>query len=117
MHIAMFVAGSLGLCIGLNGLVADPRTPSSPSNTSRPWLWLEKARSKIYQYIGLIIGMTIWFPTVAAVILAAVLNKYDYLLLEQQHCYASYVSSRWGYINIYILEWTTKVTTWLGVNV
>ena len=56
------------------------------------------------------------FPVVAGFIMAVILNDHAYLLLGQKGCYASYVSSRWGYLDLELLTFKVKLATWLGLN-
>jgi len=59
----------------------------------------------------------ILLPTVVGVIMSAILNSHSYLILGQQHCYASFVSSSSGYLNVDIVSASTKLATFLGLNV
>jgi hypothetical protein len=56
-------------------------------------------------------------PTIIALIVAGATNNYSYLILGQKHCYASFVSSRSGYLNKYIVEVSVKLGVFFGLNV
>jgi hypothetical protein len=55
-------------------------------------------------------------PFIAGFLMAIVLNSHKYLLLGQEGCYASYVSSCWGYLDLQLLNFRIKLATWLGLN-
>ena len=69
-------------------------------------------RGLMYTIKGLIL-----LPTFVGVIMSAILNSHSYLILGQQHCYASFVSSRSGYLNVDIVSVSTKLATFLRLNV
>jgi len=55
-------------------------------------------------------------PAFVGVTMAAVLNSHNYLILEQQGCFASFSSGRWGYLDQGLLSWEIKIATWIGLN-
>jgi hypothetical protein len=64
-----------------------------------------------------VIAGCIILPSAIGIIVAAVLNGHSYLVLGQSPgCYASYVSARFGYIDLYFVEWPIKLATWIGLN-
>jgi hypothetical protein len=73
----------------------------------------KEAGRKVKLYIG---GLLL-LPNIAGMIGGAILNDHNYLMLQQGECFASYVSGRLGYVEIYIPEWTRKLATWLGLNI
>jgi hypothetical protein len=56
------------------------------------------------------------FPVVAGLIMASVLNGHSYLILGQRGCYASYISGRWGYLDLRLINFRIKLATWLGLT-
>lgn len=66
---------------------------------------------------GVLICAVVLGPLVAGAIMAGILNSHSYLILGQKGCYASFVSSRSAYLNVYVIDWTTKIGAWIGVNV
>lgn len=63
-----------------------------------------------------VIAACVIIPLLVGVILAGTVNGHSYLLLGQEHCYASFVSARFGYIDDYWVLWIVKFSTWLGLN-
>jgi hypothetical protein len=55
-------------------------------------------------------------PLLAAVGISAALNWNSYLILGQEGCYGSYVSGRWGYLDLEFLDIKIRVDTLLGIN-
>jgi hypothetical protein len=55
-------------------------------------------------------------PLLIAVGVSAALNWNSYLILGQDGCYGSYVSGRWGYLNLELLDFRIRVDTLLGLN-
>jgi hypothetical protein len=64
----------------------------------------------------MVLGLCIVLPSVAGMILACVLHSHNYLLLSQGSCYASYVSGRFAYIDLYFVYWKLKLEAWIGLN-
>jgi hypothetical protein len=63
------------------------------------------------------VGAGLLLPNIAGILCAAILNDHNYLMLGQGACFASYVSGRMGYMDIYVPDWTRKLATWLGLNI
>lgn len=118
MHIAMFISGSVGLLFALSSLRKNQNS-SGEDSINRSFLsrLIARLKSKLFQYIAWVIGVTVLVPTVTGAIMASILNHNNYLLLDQEQCSASFVNSRLGYLNIYIHEWTVKLEQWLGLNI
>lgn len=58
------------------------------------------------------------FPSLTGVILSAVLNRNDILLVScSGDCYASVVSGRFGYFTVDYYDWTQRLGEWFGINV
>ena len=56
-------------------------------------------------------------PYVAAILCAAILNPYSYIVLNRGNCWGSYVSGRVGYVDVEFQDWKRRLATWFGVNV
>ena len=67
------------------------------------------------EMIQSIVGACIVIPAMVGTILAGAVNNGDYLILAQNGCYASYVSSRTGYIGMEFVEWKTKLGVLIGL--
>jgi len=67
--------------------------------------------------VMLVLSGSVVVPALVGVILAAVLNKGDIVLLTFGDCYGSVVSGRLGYFAVDYFDWTQKLAAWLGVNV
>jgi len=76
--------------------------------------WSEGARHKA---MVASIGIMALIPTAFAALIVGVINRTDYLILGQRHCYASFVSSRFGYFMIDYIDWSARAAAWLGVHV
>jgi hypothetical protein len=96
----MFAMGTAGLCGGM-------------------FLNLERQKLGKHggQYVQAAVACAILLPSVVGAIVAGVVNGHSYLLLNRNGCFASYVSGRFGYIDVDLIEWKIKLATWLGVNV
>lgn len=66
----------------------------------QPAHWLEEG----------IVSLFVLVPTAIATIVAGVVNAHTYLVLGQQNCYASFVSSRLGYLDAYLADISVSVT-------
>lgn len=63
-----------------------------------------------------VVAICVIAPAVVGVIVAAVINGHNFLILGQKGCYASFVSGRFSYVDLYWVEWRVKVATWIGLN-
>jgi hypothetical protein len=72
-----------------------------------------KAQTRLRKYC---IFLSLVLPNLAGVLCAGILNRYSYLLFSQQNCWASYVSGRFGYVDIEFHDWTRRIATWIGLN-
>ena len=74
---------------------------------------------RVFDNLLLVLSCMIVLLSVVGTIMSAIINRNSYLLLGQHHCYASYVSSRFGYVDLYeseFMDTTIKVMTWLGIH-
>jgi hypothetical protein len=114
LQTAIFACASLGMFIALLNL-----RDNLPHLQMHFEYWKDKSvkidwepAKHAHAYVaGLVLA-----PAIAGIVIAANNNRYDYLILGQDGCYASYVSGRWGYIDQDLVSWKVKVETWLGVN-
>ena len=66
--------------------------------------------------IGLLILISL--PNFIGIIMAAAVNGHAYLVLNpRRYCFASYVSGRAGYLDLYWASWKVKLANLLGVHV
>lgn len=100
LHVAMFAMGTAGLCGGMFLKIERQKLGKSGG-----------------QYVQAAVACAILLPSVVGAIVAGVVNGHSYLLLNRNGCFASYVSGRFGYIDVDLIEWKIKLATWLGVNV
>lgn len=63
-----------------------------------------------------IVWLFVVLPVFAGFLMSSILNGHSYLVLGQKGCYASFVSSRWGYLDLYLVEWEVKLATLIGLN-
>jgi hypothetical protein len=69
------------------------------------------------QFVQAAVACGILLPSVVGAIVAGVVNGDSYLFLNRNGCFASYVSGRFGYLDVDLIEWKIKLATWLGVNI
>ena len=125
---AMFGAATLGVCVPILMRAEDisefefkvpkPHLPCLPWSTSDPPNTARTSYIKIQipaTAIQSFIAACVLLPAIVATIVAGALNYGDYLILGQGGCYASYVSSRTGYIAQDFVEWRIKLGQWIGV--
>ena len=63
------------------------------------------------------IGIIVLCCLAGGITLAALVNQAHYLILTQNKCYASYVSSQISYMHANVLDLPGRVSEWFGVNV
>jgi hypothetical protein len=111
------------------GLIQDPLPPApnpaaealdigKPPKFDRILL-AKRIMQTFFDNLLLFLCITIVSFAAIGTVMSAIINRYNFLLLGQQHCYASYVSSRFGYVDLYesdLIDTATKVMTWLGVH-
>jgi len=66
---------------------------------------------------GLLLNLVVLVILAAGLIMTGVLNDAEYLLLVQNGCYASYVSTRTSFLGVDFRDWPAKVGAWLGMTV
>jgi len=108
-HFVALHAVTFAFCSGavLVGIMASCDGPHSA-----PFL---KNRSRT-QFVQTMVAGVLILPAFIGVIMAAVLNSHNYLILEQQGCFASFSSGRWGYLDQELTSWEIKIATWIGLN-
>ena len=122
LHVALFGLSTVGLCYGILQTLIDK--DSLKLNVIEGQLRRRAGENRTLQRlldighnIHATVGICIFTPAIVGAILAGVVNGHSYLILNRNGCFASYVSGRFGYIDIEFIEWKIKVATWLGVNV
>jgi hypothetical protein len=102
LHVAMFAMGTAGLCGGMFLKLGSEH---------------QKLGKRGGQYVQAAVAFGILLPSVVGAIVAGVVNGDSYLFLNRNGCFASYVSGRFGYLDVDLIEWKIKLATWLGVNI
>jgi hypothetical protein len=72
---------------------------------------------EVHKLLSLVIGVAVLVCLAAGIVLVGLLNKTDYLILTQNECYASYVSSRNTYMFIDLLNWPARLAELCGLNI
>jgi hypothetical protein len=72
---------------------------------------------EIHKLLSLGIGIAVLICLAAGMALVGLLNKADYLILTQNTCYASYVSSRNTYMFVSLLNWPARLAELCGLNI
>ena len=75
-----------------------------------------RSRPKAYR-VDLFLSAFILLPVLVGIIVAAVVNGHQYLILNpRRYCFASYVSGRLGYLDLDWVTWKIKLATLLGLS-
>lgn len=74
-------------------------------------------RVELHRAISVFLCGVLLLGLAGAAIFVGFLNNADYLLLEQNGCYASYVSSHSTYLNIAVVEWPMRMAEFFGINI
>lgn len=77
---------------------------------------IPKFEFNVSEHLTAIVMLFVIVPFLVGVFLGAALNWNSYLILGQKGCYASYVSGRWGYVDLQLINFRIKLATWLGLN-
>jgi len=77
---------------------------------------LKKPELHLSEHLTTIVMIFVLFPFIAGFVMAVILNSHAYLLLGQKGCYGSYVSGRFGYLDLQFVNFRVKLSTWLGLN-
>ena len=109
LHVAIFAMGSF-VFFGLSGLF------TRLLQTNR------REFHAVAQLLPAIMAGLVLLPTIGGAIYVGVANEANYLMLKNadsggESCFASYLSGRYGYLNIEIPQLERKVATWFGLNV
>jgi len=76
----------------------------------------KKPELHLSEHLTTIVQIFVLFPFIAGFLMAVILNSHAYLLLGQKGCYGSYVSGRFGYLDLQLVNFRVKLSTWLGLN-
>ena len=72
---------------------------------------------EVHKLMSLGIGVVVLICLAVGMVLVGLLNEAEYLILTQNNCYASYVSSRTTYMYVDLLDWCTRLGEWFGVSI
>lgn len=119
LHICLFIFSSVAVCIGV--YVYLRRRPRPEWDAYREQFgdqqYYEERRKSFVRAIGLVLAMAIGGVNCAGAVWAGILNLSDYLILQRDGCFASYVSSRLGYFETDAVNAYIKVAEFLGILV
>jgi hypothetical protein len=118
IHCVLFACGSIGV-FGCIILAANMLGDNQFKLDLSARLWRKQRvleiRFPLIEIMQGVVGFSIIAPALVAVIMSAVLNGHEYLVLGQQGCYGSYVSSRFSYLDQDYVDFKIKAAAWLGV--
>lgn len=100
LHVATFIMGTLGLIMGLPKICRELTTLEQVD--FRRTKWILATIFVLPQFIGIVIS--------------AADHSYPYLILNQDGCFASFVSGYRGYTELIDVPWIVKVATIIGLN-
>lgn len=112
IHIVVFAFASLALAF-MQSLMTPTKGPAGRQRVPQEFDRETKDDKMMRKYM---IAWVVTLPTIAGILCAAILNRYDYLMFNQDGCWASYVSGRLGYIDVEFVDWKRKIATWIGLN-
>lgn len=72
---------------------------------------------EIHKLLYWALGIVVLICLAGGMVLTGLLNEANYLILTQNKCYASYVSSRITYMNADALDSVARASEWFGINV
>lgn len=118
-HICQFAFSSAALFIGIYVYVRRRPRPGWDAyrvDFGEQQYWKER-RKYFVRSVGIVLAMAICGVSCSGALYAGILNTYDYLLLQREGCYGSYVSSRCGYLESDIVNVYIKVSEFFGILV
>jgi hypothetical protein len=118
LHSLIFASGTLGILVAL-GVFFDTNDQVDYRINFKIYhrpIGNVHLRFKFISILQIIVAISIGGPDLAGVLMAAITNGHSHLILGQKQCYASFISSRFGYINEDYVSWRTKVATWIGLT-
>jgi hypothetical protein len=74
-------------------------------------------RFEVHKIMSLILGIVLLLFLAAGTVMIGILNEKEYILLNRNNCFGSYVSSRTTFITVQALDWPTRISVWFGMNV
>jgi len=96
-----------------------PVLPKTKTSKGRRILFtiptFQKPKLEISEHLTKVVMVFVVLPFIAGFIMAVILNDHAYLLLGQKGCYGSYVSGRFGYLDLELINFRIKLATWLGL--
>jgi hypothetical protein len=129
------VSQSNGPIVPLGEVPRDPEVPSQETNKDGfkaqesadkvDSVCVDRKRQarqltqSLFDNLLLFLSVCLCFLSIVGTVMVAILNRHSYLLIGQRSCYASYVGSRFGYVDLYgseVVETAIKAMTWVGVH-
>ena len=111
LHNVIFSLAILGFATAAVAVWKDNKVRYTAARTSADIYWQPPLlQTKVGRYLGVGVSLFVLVPTAIATIVAGVVNAHTYLVLGQQNCYASFVSSRLGYLDAYLADISVSVT-------
>lgn len=100
LHAVVFASASIGL-FGSIPFVVSP----------------ELNKGSEAKRIHAALALSLIVPCLVGIIIAGVVNGHQFLVLNpRRYCFASYVSGRLGYIDLYWVSWKIKIANLIGMN-
>ena len=111
LHNVIFSLAILGFATAAVAVWKDNKVRYTAARTSADiYRQPPLLQTKVGRYLGVGVSLFVLVPTTIATIVAGVVNAHTYLVLGQQNCYASFVSSRLGYLDAYLADISVSVT-------
>jgi len=119
LHICLFTFSSVAVCLAVYVYLRRRPRPEWDAYRERfgDQQYYEGRRKSFVGTVGLVLAMAIGGVSCAGAVWAGILNVSDYLILQREGCYASYVSSRFGYFEADAVNTYIKVAEFLGILV
>jgi hypothetical protein len=109
LHCVIFGLASWGL---LEGFSAYQKAKAI--DTDRVWYFYGH---EVHKLLSLGLGVAVLICLATGAVLVGLLNEKEYLFLSQHKCYASYVSGRFSYVKVDVLDWVPRIGEWLGLGI
>ena len=72
---------------------------------------------EVHKIMSWVLGIALLVLLAAGAVLSGILNEKEYVLLNRNNCFGSYVSSRITFMTVQCLDWPTRISVWFGMNV
>ena len=100
LHVTTFTMSTIAILIAAPGIYRGMRSAEEASNKGASW----------------IIAMCFILPQFIGLIIGAVDHGSPYILIDQDGCFASFVSGYRGYTELIDVPWIIKLSTIIGLN-